>query len=94
MKYPKTWKAIDAAIEQSHNLSEYPFISRTISYVRQYPSDAEIIDWNLGVVAGTEMKDDPKAPIWNSVIDIWNVEKQEVADAQARKPTQRMARVS
>lgn len=95
MKYSKTWKAIDQAIEQSHNLSEYSTISRTVSYMRQYPADVDCIEWNLGVIAGTEMLDNPAAPIWNGVITIWNVEKKEVADAKARdKSPARLARTT
>lgn len=94
MKYSKTWKAIDQAIEQSHGLSEYPYISRVISYVRQYPTDAEIISWNLVCCAGAEMLDNPKAPIWNPVIEVWQAEEKEVADAKAHEPARRMARVS
>jgi hypothetical protein len=43
--------------------------------MRQYPHDNELLEWNLVVCAGHEMIDDPKAPIWNEVIDIWHEEK-------------------
>lgn len=94
MKYARTWKAIDQAIEQSHVLSEYPLISRTIGYVRQYPTDVEIIEFNLGSCAGAEMADNPQAPIWSPVIKVWLAEKKEVADAKAHEPARRMARVT
>ena len=95
MKYARTWKAIDEAIDQSHGLSEYSTISRTIGYVRQFPTDADCIDWNLVVCAGAEMMDDPKSPIWNNVIKVWNEERKEVALAESqRKSPARLARVS
>jgi hypothetical protein len=75
MKYPKTWAAIDAAIEKSHALKDYSTISRLVAYMRLYPHDTEILDWNLVCCAGNEMADDPKAPIWNAVIDIWHEER-------------------
>lgn len=75
MKYPRTWKAIDAAIERSHGLTDYSTISRLVGYMRQYPHDTEILDWNLVCCAGNEMADDPKAPIWNPVIDCWHEER-------------------
>jgi hypothetical protein len=92
-KYARTWKAIDAAIERSHGLSEYPYISRMIGYVRQYPTDAEALDWNLVCCAGAEILDSPQAPIWNGVIAIWNEERKEVADAKSKSPA-RLARVT
>jgi len=77
MKYPKTWKAIDAAIKQSSltGLTEYLTINNLVAYMREYPHDAELLEWNLVVCAGHEMIDDLKAPIWNSVLDVWHGEK-------------------
>lgn len=75
MKYPRTWKAIDAAIEKSHALTDYQTISRLVGYMRQCPHDAELLEWNLIVCAGHEMEDNQQAPIWNEVIDIWHEEK-------------------
>jgi hypothetical protein len=74
-KYSKTWKAIDEAIQQSHGLQRYTTISNLVSYMRQYPADTELLDWNLVVCAGHEMEDDEQAPIWNGVIGIFNSER-------------------
>ena len=92
-KYSKTWSAIDDAISKSHDLKQYPFISRTIGYVRQYPHDRDIVEFNLGCCAGAEMEDDPKAPIWNAVVQVWLAEKKEVALEQS-KPARDLARVT
>lgn len=93
MKYPKTWKAIDEALERSRGLSEYPKIKLIMSYVRQFPSDADLIDWNLVVCAGSEMDNDPASSIWNQVIHVWNEERKEVADAKSKSSTH-MARTT
>ena len=74
-QYLKTWAAIDAAIKNSDALSEYPTISRIADYMRQYPRDIELLDWNLVCCVGNEMIDDLKAPIWNAVIDVWHEER-------------------
>lgn len=75
MKYGKTWAAIDAAIKPSHELQRYTTISNLVSYMRQYPADAEILDWNLVVCAGHEMEDNEAAPIWNGVCAIFREER-------------------
>ena len=74
-KYAKTWAAIDAAIKWSHHLQRYTTISNLVSYMREFPADADILDWNLAVCAGHEMEDDEQAPIWNGVCDIWRQER-------------------
>ena len=75
MKYQNTWVAINAATEKSRGLTEYPTISQLVAYMRQYPHDVELLEWNLVCCAGNEMADNPKAPIWNEVLDIWHKEK-------------------
>ena len=75
MKYPRTWKAIDEAIQQSPGLQRYTIISNLVSYMRQYPADTEILDWNLVVCAGHEMEDDEAAPIWNEVCAVFREER-------------------
>lgn len=92
-KYARTWQAIDDAISKSHGLKQYPTISRLVGFMREFPHNVDYIDWNLVVCAGYEMDDDLKAPIWNGVLDVWNVEKREVALEQG-KSTPRVARVT
>jgi hypothetical protein len=109
MKYPKTWQAIEEALKQSEGWNEtdhlnnadepvtvYQFIESAVRYMRQYPTDKEIMDWNLVCCAGSEMKHDPAAPVWNRVIDIWIAEEKEkeVALEAQRKSPARLARVS
>jgi hypothetical protein len=78
-KYAKTWDAIDGALSRSTHLKGHPTIDRIVKYMRQYPRDVEILEWNLVVCAGEEMLDDPKAPIWNAVLDTWHEERKRMA---------------
>lgn len=92
-KYPKTWAAIDDALEKSKNLKQYPTIEALVKYMREYPHNADGLDFNLVVCAGNEMDDDPKSPIWNRVIEIWIAERKEVANAES-KSNPKVARVT
>lgn len=66
MKYPKTWQAIEDALERSASWAEtehlndadepvtvYEVIKKAVRYMRQYPTDKELLDWNLVRCAGS-----------------------------------------
>lgn len=75
-KYGKTWAAIDSALSQSQRLQQHEVINRLVNYMRKYPADAELLDWNIAVCAGYEMEDVWSAPLWNGVLDVFHAERQ------------------